>query len=132
MPRRSSWQLVIAATLLVLLAALATLQYRWLGQVSDAERDRLRVGLKTRASDFAADFDRELTRTYMAFRANTDRFGAEPAAFLGDALAQASAPDAGPSLVRDVYVMDADVPGGGLRRFDAAAKALIPSPWPPA
>src|SRR4051812_31647616 len=37
---RWPWQLLVAALLVMLLATLATSQYRWLGEVSDAERDR--------------------------------------------------------------------------------------------
>ena len=40
---------VIAAALLGLIALLATLQYRWLGQISDAERDRMTATLNDRA-----------------------------------------------------------------------------------
>jgi Tfp pilus assembly protein PilV len=34
---------VVAVGLLGLLALLATLQYKWLGRISDAERDRMRL-----------------------------------------------------------------------------------------
>ena len=53
---------VVAVALLGLLALLATLQYKWLGRISDAERDRMRATLNTRASGFAQDFDGELHR----------------------------------------------------------------------
>ena len=59
--RRVPWLMVVAAALVALLAALATLQYRWLGDVSQAERERMRAGLQTRASDFSEAFDRELS-----------------------------------------------------------------------
>src|SRR5206468_11894465 len=53
---------LFAAALLGLIALLATLQYRWLGRISDAERERMRASLNARASEFAQDFDRELTQ----------------------------------------------------------------------
>jgi len=53
------WQLLAAVgLLLVLLVTLGTLQYRWLGEVSEAERVRMRDGLRARAADFAESFDR--------------------------------------------------------------------------
>ena len=58
----------VAVALLGLIALLATLQYRWLGRISDAERDRMRATLNTRASGFAQDFDGELTRAYLLFQ----------------------------------------------------------------
>ena len=56
----SRLSLVAAGVLVVLLAVLASMQYRWLGQVAAAERDRTRARLAAAASGFAADFDREV------------------------------------------------------------------------
>src|SRR5688572_32975022 len=58
----------IAVLLLGLIALLATLQYRWPGQISAAERERMQSTLRTGASEFAQDFDRELTRAYLLFQ----------------------------------------------------------------
>ena len=62
--RRPSLMLLLAATLLVLLPLLAVLQYRWLGEVSAGERERMQTNLRTSADRFCADFDRELTNVY--------------------------------------------------------------------
>src|SRR4026207_1712727 len=58
----------VAVALLGLIALLATLQYKWLGRISDAEREHMRATLNTRASGFAQDFDGELTRAYLLFQ----------------------------------------------------------------
>ena len=50
---------VVAAALLGLIVLLATLQYRWLGQVSAAERERMKANLAARA-------DRRSRRTSIA------------------------------------------------------------------
>ena len=60
--------LVLVAALIALLPLLAVLQFRWLGEVSQAERDRMQASLKTAVSNFSQDFDRELTRAYMTFQ----------------------------------------------------------------
>ena len=44
---------VVAAALLGLIALLATLQYRWLGRISDAERESRKTTLNARAAAFA-------------------------------------------------------------------------------
>jgi signal transduction histidine kinase len=122
--------LIVAALLLVLLAALATLQYRWLGQVSDAERDRLRATLDTRASAFVGDFDRAITRVYLAFQATPAQIeSGDRVAALSEALARANA--AGPALVKEVYEIDRSAPRP-LGRFDAARGVLEPVEWPDA
>ena len=62
---------LVAAALLGLIALLAVLQYRWLGQISDAERTQRRTTLAAGALEFAQDFDREITRAYLLFQADT-------------------------------------------------------------
>ena len=63
---------LIAGALLGLIALLATLQYKWLGQISGAERDRMKASLNTRAGEFAQDVDRELTRAFLLFQLDPD------------------------------------------------------------
>lgn len=53
--------------MLLLLPLLAALQYHWLGQLRDSEREQMQTHLKATVSRFAADFDREITRVYAAF-----------------------------------------------------------------
>ncbi len=48
----------------VLLAILATLQYGWLGEVSQAEKERMRARMQSSAQRFAREFDREMGRAF--------------------------------------------------------------------
>ncbi|MBI3490183.1 MAG: HAMP domain-containing histidine kinase [Acidobacteria bacterium] len=131
--RRPSWQLAAAAVLLVLLAVLGTLQYRWLGEVSTAERDRLHEGLRTRASEFSRDFDREVTRTYLAFHFDSEAFGRDPAAVMSEAFARARKESTVGGIVRSAYLYEATGVGTGvLQRLDPAARTLSPAEWPDA
>ncbi|HYN20166.1 MAG TPA: hypothetical protein VE078_04340, partial [Thermoanaerobaculia bacterium] len=57
----------IAGFLLLLLGALATLQYRWIGRVSDMERQRMHQSLQASGARFTEEFDRELTRAFFLF-----------------------------------------------------------------
>ena len=57
--------IVLVAALIALLPLLAVLQFRWLGEVSRAERERMQASLKTAVTNFSQDFDREITRAYM-------------------------------------------------------------------
>jgi len=132
MIRRWPWQLLVAALLLVLLATLATLQYRWLGEVSQAERERMRASLQTRTSEFSQEFDRELTRIYAAFHVDGDRLETDPAATLAEAYARWQASTMTPRLVRALYLVDGRVGGAGPpRRFDLERRLLEPGEWPP-
>ena len=63
---RSTW---IAAILLAgLLAFLAVLQYRWIGEVSKAERQQMQTGLESSAAHFADDLGHEVSRAFSAFQ----------------------------------------------------------------
>ncbi len=59
---------LVIVVLLCLLVVLAILQYRWIGQVSEAEQERMLSGLEVAARRFAEDFDLEVTRAFLYFQ----------------------------------------------------------------
>ncbi len=121
---------VVVVGLLGLIALLATLQYRWLGRISDAEREHMRATLNTRASGFAQDFDGELTRAYLLFQVDPQADASlESRIALRYERWQSTARY--PRMIRDIY---SAVPGemSELRRFNPAAHTLDPVAWPPA
>src|SRR5687767_10705799 len=61
---RLRFRLVLPIGLILLVVVLGALQYRWLGQVSEAERAQLQRSLNQRAREFADDFDREIGFAY--------------------------------------------------------------------
>lgn len=67
--------LVLAVVMLGLLAALATLQYRWLGQISQAESERMKRNLNISALSFSQDFDREITHAFTLFQLANEHEG---------------------------------------------------------
>jgi signal transduction histidine kinase len=127
--RRIPWQAVAAGVMLVVLGVVAALQYRWLGDVSDAERERMRASLRSRTADFTQAFDGELTRTYMAFRVDGDQLAHNPAAAVADAYARWTASAPVPQLVRAVYVMRRESPET-LQQFDLERHTFAPVGWP--
>src|SRR5688572_5352143 len=96
---------VVAAALLGLIALLATLQYRWLGQVSAAERERMKTNLAARATGFAQDFDREITRAYLTFQLDPLRDGSSLAVHMSQRYDQWQASSRYPRLVKEVYLV---------------------------
>ena len=53
---------VIGVVLFAALLVLAVLQYRWIGQVSEADRDRLQQGMRAAVARFSDDFNGEMER----------------------------------------------------------------------
>ena len=123
--------------MLVLIAVLATLQYRWLGRISDAERERLTTTLSARADAYAKDFDRELALAYMLFQL-------EPTIAVSTAPAAESLPARlaarhdrwqetarYPKLIRELYVTERAADGAiTLQRFNPSTALLEPVEWP--
>ncbi len=123
--------LVLVTALIALLPLLGFLQFRWLGEVSRAERERMQASLKTAVSNFSQDFDRELTRAYMSFQmsANTlrDKAWQEYANRYDDWLRTAPYPQ----LVTGVFLIEPDEDRSPrLLRFNRPATRFEPAGWP--
>jgi signal transduction histidine kinase len=126
---------VIAAGLLGLIAILATLQYRWLGRISDAERERMTATLDARAAAFAQDFDRELTLAYAIFQIDSiSRTSDDPglAARFTSRYERWQAAARHPRLIKDYYVTSREDAGPPqLLRFEPGTHLLTPvAEWP--
>jgi two-component system sensor histidine kinase SenX3 len=124
---------VIAGALLGLIVLLATLQYKWLGQISGADRDRMTSILNTRASAFAQDVDRELTRAYLLFQLDPVQQDEGPAAGLVVRYDRWLATARFPKMLKDVYLVSpADDTGqaGSLQRFNPSTRFIEPAEWP--
>lgn len=123
---------VWAAALLGLIVALATLQYRWLGQISAAERERMKATLSTSATGVAYDFDREVTRAYATFQVDSLHEGESLATRLAERYERWQQTSRYPRLVKDIYV----APGGEtpvrLQRFHPGSRFVEPVEWPQA
>lgn len=60
--------LIALVVLAIALAVLGTLQYRWIGEMANAGRQRMRAGIDFAAHHYADDFDHELTRIFLTFQ----------------------------------------------------------------
>jgi signal transduction histidine kinase len=70
--KRSWFSILTVAVLLGLLVLLAALQYKWLGQISDREREHLAMRLEGDTRRFAEDFNREIQNAYFNFQLPAD------------------------------------------------------------
>ncbi len=66
--KRSWFSFLIVGGVLVLLTLFLGLQYKWLSEVSDAERERMQKRVETDSRRFAEDFDREMQAAYYNFQ----------------------------------------------------------------
>lgn len=123
---------VLAGALLGLIALLATLQYKWLGQISGAERDRMRASLNTRATEFAQDVDRELTRAFLLFQIDPMPSDEGPVAGLVARYDRWQATARFPKMLKDVYLATPKDGVATLQHLNAPTRFLEPAEWPDA
>jgi len=127
-----AWRLLVPAALVGLVAWLAALEYRWLDQVSQADREQRRASLEQRAGEFADDFDLELSRLYVFLQT------ASPSVETGANAAFAKRYDAwretarDPQMLRAIYWARAGAHGPTLAEYRPATHAFARVPWPDA
>ncbi len=136
--RRPPFTLVLVAVLLILLPALAYLQYGWQGSVSERLREQMQETMKRAATQFVDDFDREIARVSAAFqpgRISTGSTGEERNRQLRQDFAalytQWNQSAMVPKLVRDVYlsfrVNDTEQ---RIERLNLSSGEFESIPWP--
>lgn len=107
----------------VLLGALATLQYRWLSEISNSERERLHSRLQTDSRRFAQDFNAQITRAFFTFQLDSQSFGS--AAKIGERWNDWRSQSAFPNIVSEIYISENQI----LRRFNPATTTLENAEW---
>jgi signal transduction histidine kinase len=72
---KRSWFPILSVVLLLgLLCLLATLQYRWLGQISESEKAQMQKRLETDTQNFAQDFNQIIQSAYFPFQLYADEW----------------------------------------------------------
>ena len=125
--KRSWFPIIVVVALLGLLGLLATLQYRWLGQISDGERERLQKLVQSDTLRFAEDFNREIQNAYFNFQINADVWRAKNWDAFNKPLAFWRAKTAYPDLIRDFYF--AENGSENLLRFNRENGAFEAAEW---
>ena len=121
---------LVAGGALLLLPLMALLQYRWIGQVSDAERERRERTLKAATAQVAQDLDLELFRAFVGLQVDGESLKTEDWRDYGERAQAWRAATALPSLIRDVLLVDRHGAAMRLRRWDAASGSFVAAEWP--
>jgi two-component system sensor histidine kinase SenX3 len=129
--RRLFVGLLAPASLVILVVALGALQYRWVGQVSEAERLQMTRSLDRRSHEFADEFDREIGRAYQMFTPPAGITPQSPESFphqFDTWLVEARFP----GLVKSAYLAVQPEPRGepALYRYVPATRTFEPAEWP--
>jgi signal transduction histidine kinase len=110
------------------------LQYRWVGQVSVAERERMQRNVRIAAGQFRESFDNELARAFLSLQVGpqtaregaSDQYSNRYSTWLNTA--------AHPQVVADIFVVDAEDEGDvvRVRRWNTAIHTFDEADWPAA
>ena len=131
---RPSALLLVTVALLVLVPTLAVLQYRWVGQVSEAERERMQTTVRNAAIQFRETLDGEIARAAINLQvgAVTARDGSSER--YSDRFDAWSTTAAHPQLIANIYLLNAELDDRGplqLRRWNTTTHVFEPTDWPP-
>ena len=143
--RRVSAVSILVAIVMLLVPALAWMQYQWLGQLSEAERERMQRTLRTAATQFANEFDSELSRTLISLQVDGPTIRDSNWAAYAQRYSAWANSVSEPRLVRDVWLVDT-LPGTPipaldgtdkvsadrlrLRRWDPQSRTFTAADWP--
>ena len=123
MKRASLWPSLLVGVLIIALGVLATLQVRWIGQLSDAHDQRMRAELQGAAKRLNEELHREMGHIVSAFEMRD--VGELPRRY--DAWAGSSRDR---RLLKAIYVLQLHPDGPSALRFDPSSHRLQPSEWP--
>ncbi|MBK7260141.1 MAG: HAMP domain-containing histidine kinase [Ignavibacteriae bacterium] len=110
--------LVVIIALLVLVPLLAVLQYQWIGQISEQERERMQATVQTAAFHFSRSVDEELSSVLRIFGADPRRAHADLSFEMAMRLQEWEAQTRHPNLVRQLTYVRRDETGATVWPFD--------------
>ena len=133
---RPSVLTLLVAAMIVLLPVLAVLQYRWLGQLSDAERERMQRTLRGETADFTQQLDLEVARAIVGLQLDAATVHEQAWKRYAEKYATWAA-TTDPAVVSEILLVDApDARNASeplrLRRWNADASTFDPAEWPAA
>lgn len=128
---------MLAAAVLVLLPALAWLQYSWLDQIADADRERRERTLQTAASQLAQDFEGEISKAAFGLQLEPSIVEQQAWSSYAERYQLWAATAMAPDVVEAVYFVEAaDEPAKAaeppLRVWNTLSHTFDDTPWPEA
>ncbi len=130
LPKRTISSIILIASLAAILVALAMLQYRWSGQVSEAEHERMHTSLLVSMNQFRLQLNNELQKLGFLFQPDAgvlrQRDWTRYAANCEIAFSEVDY-----DLARNVYLWIPEAGGGPqLLRLNRDLKDFEAIPWP--
>ena len=130
-PHRAFFTLLLIGALVALLALLAVLQYRWLGQISVAERQTMQTNLRTQGRGLQEEINKEIDLASSRLRMSVDAYRNDSWDELIERYSRWKGSAKFPGLIKSVFLARVDRDGQfTLMHLDESAKRLEPADWP--
>jgi len=128
---RASLTLLLIGVLVALLGLLAVLQYKWLGQISVAERQTMQTNLRTQGRALQEEINKEIELAGSRVRMSLADYRKDSWGELIERYSRWKSNTTYPGLIKSVYLARADGDGQfNLMMLDESAKRLEPAGWP--
>jgi signal transduction histidine kinase len=131
LPKRTIASIALIASLILILVVLAVMQYRWSGQISEADKERMRIALLGSTNQFRLQFNNELQQLSLLFQPGAAILMQRDWKSYAESC---SAALSGPGMhsVNDIYIWIASNDGDSkLLRLNRDSKDFEPIAWPP-
>lgn len=125
--KNSRFTILLVIVLLALLGVLAYLQYAWLGQISEGERERLQRNLQMDTQRFAEDFNREMQNAYFNFQIDAKNFREKNWSEFNERYNFWREKTAYPELIENFYFVENE--SGAILRFSKENKLFEAANW---
>jgi signal transduction histidine kinase len=120
----------LTALLVILLPVLAFMQYRWVGQVSEGERERMERNLQTAAGQFRRSFENEITRAVLELEAGATTAQEGSSDQYSERYTRWMSSTDHPQIVANIFLVDGADDRLRLRRWNSATHVFELSYWP--
>src|ERR1044071_9920733 len=128
---RFSFTLLLIGALVLRRTLLALLQYRWLGQISVAERQTMAINLRNQARGLQEEFTQEIERACNRLRVSREGFREHGWDELIERYARWKAGAAFPGLIKNLFVARAIGDGQfELKKLNEQANRFGACEWP--
>ncbi len=125
--KSSRLQILPVIGLLLLLGTLAFLQYRWLNQISEGERQRMHSRLQSDTQRFADDFNLEIQNIYFNLQINAEDWQTQNLQEFNERYNFWLKKTAYPQLIQNVYFLE--LTGNSLAKFNADSGDFTEAEW---
>src|SRR6266404_6155799 len=123
--------LLLIVVLVALLTVLAILQYRWLAQISIAERQTMQTNLRNQAHGLQEEINFEADKFGSRLRLSAASLRSESWSELAERYERWRSTATYPGLIESLYLAHIDRDGQfALMKLDGSSKQFKPIPWP--